>query len=116
MGRSFFWITLVAILLLVLLFFPIVFHSSAHFDVNRKKFAFSVRLYGNIKLIGGYITTYKGGVALHISQKKAILIPYKEMNNERKKFSFFNPFFISDASFRIYVYNYTIIEIKVNVS
>ena len=89
MGRSFFWIALVAILLLVLLFFPIVFHSSAHFDVNRKKFAFSVRLYGNIKLIGGYITTYKGGVALHISPKKAILIPYKEMENERKKFSFF---------------------------
>ncbi len=35
---------------------------------------------------------------------------------KRKKFSFFIPFFISDASFHIYVYNYTIIEIKVNVS
>ena len=42
-----------------------------------------------MKLIGGYATTYKGGVALHISPKKAVLIPYKEMDKERKKFSFF---------------------------
>ena len=45
-----------------------------------------------IKLIGGYATTYKGGIALHVSPKKAVLIPYAEVENERKKFSFVKSF------------------------
>ena len=89
MSRSFFYVVLIGILLLVLLFFPLVFSVSSHFDVNRKKFAFSVCFYKNIKIIGGYATTYKGGVALHIKPEKAILIRYKDMDKERKKFSFF---------------------------
>jgi hypothetical protein len=49
-------------------------------------------LYGKIKILGGYADTYKGGIALHTSQKKAILLPYKDMDNERKRFSFVKTF------------------------
>ena len=53
---------------------------------------FSTYAYKKIPLIGGYISTYKGGIAFHVSPKKAILMPYKEMESERKKFSFFKTF------------------------
>ena len=92
MGRLFFWIFVALISLTVLLFFPIIIDSDLHGDLGRKKFTFLVRLYGKIKLFGGYATTYKGGVALHLSKKKAVLKPYKKMNAERKRFSFLKTF------------------------
>lgn len=75
-----------------LLFVPIVTELSVHADVNRKKFAFSIYAYRAIKLIGGYVTRYPGGVALHASAKKAILLPYSKMDSERKRFSFVRSF------------------------
>ena len=85
-----FFITIIC--LLILLFFPIFLETDAHYDVNRRKFAFSVFLYKWIKLIGGYIATYQGGLALHISEKKAIVIPYSDLDSERKRFSFIRTF------------------------
>ena len=43
-------------------------------------------------MVGGYIATYDGGFALHISPKKAILVPYANLNSERKRFSFMKTF------------------------
>ena len=63
--------------------------------MNRKKLGFGIYLYQKIKLFGGYIATYNGGLALHISPKKAILIPYTQVNNERKKFSFMKTFHLN---------------------
>ena len=73
-------------------FFPIVQTINAYGDVNAKKLTFSLYLFGFIRLIGGYVTSYKGGVAVHISQSKAILLPYSGMNDKRKKFSFVRTF------------------------
>ena len=92
MGRLLFWTVSTIAVLLILLFFPIYIESDAHYDMNRKKFGFAVYLYGFIKLIGGYATTYQGGFALHISKKKAILIPYSQLDSERKRFSFVKTF------------------------
>ncbi len=91
MGRLFFY-TLVLMGVLALLFFPIYIETDAHYDMNRRKFAFAVYAYKVIRVIGGYAATYSGGIALHISKKKAILIPYSKMNSERKKFSFVKTF------------------------
>lgn len=74
-------------MLAVLLFFPIFLEADVHYDMNRKKFGFALYAYKVIKLIGGYVTTYPGGIALHISPKKAILKPYSGMDSERKRFS-----------------------------
>ena len=60
--------------------------------MNRRKLGFCIYGYNWIKIIGGYIATYKGGLALHITDKKAILLPYEELNDERKKFSFMRSF------------------------
>ena len=78
--------------IIFVLFLPIIFETDLHLDLRKRKFVFCIYLYGKIKIIGGYAQTYKGGVALHTSQKKAILLPYKEMDAERKRFSFIKTF------------------------
>lgn len=92
MGRLFFYVGLSLIITVVLLFFPIIIETDIHFDMNRKKFAFGVYFYKLFKLVGGYAAPYHGGIALHVSPKKAILIPYAQMDSERKKFSFLKTF------------------------
>ena len=92
MGRLLFIALLWLSAIVLLLFFPIYIESDTHYDMNRRKFTFAVYLYGFLKLIGGYATTYQGGFALHVSKKKAILLPYAELNSERKRFSFVKTF------------------------
>lgn len=99
MNRSFLLVLLILLSVAFLLFFPIILESDTHCDVNRKKFGFAVFAFTKIKIVGGYITTYQGGIALHVAKKKAILIPYRQMNSERKKFSFMRTFRL--VSFRL---------------
>ncbi len=75
-----------------ILFFPIYLETDAHYDVNRRKFAFAVYAYKLIPLVGGYVATYTGGLAVHLSKKRAILVPYSKLNSERKRFSFVKTF------------------------
>ena len=79
----------------ILLFLPIYLEIDAHYDMNRRKFGFAVNLYKVLKLIGGYVATYKGGLVMHISEQKALLIPYSTLNSERKKFSFMKTFHLN---------------------
>ena len=92
MGRLFFIVCIIILLALFLLYFPIYLQTDAHYDMNGRKLAFCVRAYRFIKLLGGYIATYKGGLAAHISDKKAVLIPYSDLDNERKRFSVIKTF------------------------
>lgn len=92
MGRFFLFAGLGVIGLASLLFFPIFLEVDVHYDMNRKKLGFVLYAYKVIKLIGGYVTTYPGGIALHVSPKKAILKPYSGMDSERKRFSFTKAF------------------------
>lgn len=87
MDRLFFILLIGSLSIAILLFFPIYVKTDGHYDMNGRKLAFSISLYKIIKVFGGYIATYKGGLAMHVSPKKAILIPYKDLNNERKRFS-----------------------------
>ncbi len=89
MGRLLFFIILTV---LAVLFFPIYLEGNAHYDMNRRKITFSIYAYKFLPVFGGYAATYAGGVALHVSRKRAILIPYGKLNNERKKFSFVKTF------------------------
>lgn len=83
---------IIVLILIFLLFLPMSLKLVAHYDMNRKKFCFVVYLFSFIKIVGGYIATYEGGFAVHVSEKKAFLLPYSEVNNERKRFSFMNTF------------------------
>lgn len=92
MGRLFLYAVLWLAVLAFFLFFPIVLETDLHYDMNRKKFGFAVFFYKLFKLLGGYAGTYPGGIALHVSPKKAIVVPYAEMESERKRFSFIKTF------------------------
>lgn len=76
----------------IFLFAPIVQEFNVFGDLGGKKLAFSLYLFGFVKLAGGYVTSYRGGVAVHLSEKKAVLLPYSGMNEERKKFKIFRSF------------------------
>lgn len=91
MGRLFLFTEIFSILLIIS-FFPILISGSIHIDFKRKKYAFCIKLYEKIRIFGGYATLYSDGVALHVTKKKAILLPYKELNANRKKFSFIKTF------------------------
>lgn len=91
MGRLLFFVAF-AFALILLLFFPIYVELNAHYDMNRRKFAFGVYAYKIFKLLGGYLATYTGGLALHLTRKKAVLVPYSQMDSERKRFSFIKTF------------------------
>lgn len=95
---KFFFILLAGLIIIVVLFFPIYLKGDAHYDMGRRKFAFSVYGFSFLKLIGGYATTYKGGIALHVSSKKALLIPYSQINSKRKKFSILKTFHLKALS------------------
>ncbi len=70
----------------VLLFFPMFLHLDAYADITKKKLFFSVYAFGVLKAVGGYIVPHREGLAIHISRKKAVFVPYADMQNERKKF------------------------------
>lgn len=98
MDRFFSFAVWSIVLVTVLLFFPIFLEVDIHYDMNRKKFGFVLYAYKVLKLIGGYITTYPGGIALHISPKKAVVQPYSGMESKRKRFSFIRTFRIVSFS------------------
>lgn len=91
MGKLFFFV-LILLLLCVILFFPIYIETNAHYDMNRRKLTLGVYLYKFLRIFGGYLATYSGGIAFHVSKKKAMLIPYSQVNAERKRFSIFRTF------------------------
>lgn len=70
----------------VLLLFPVFLSLDAYTDIPKNKIFFSVHAFGVLKVIGGYIVLHRGGLAVHLSRKKAVFVPYADMQNERKKF------------------------------
>ncbi len=78
--------------IILLLLFPIFIEGDLHYDINKNKCAFSVNFYKFFKIFGGYINSYPGGLALHKNKNSAILLPYENLNNERKRFSFLKTF------------------------
>lgn len=91
MGKLFFFVLILSVLCAIL-FFPIYIETNAHYDMNRRKLTLGLYLYKIMRIFGGYLATYRGGMAFHVSKKKAIIIPYAQVNKERKRFSIFRTF------------------------
>ncbi len=98
MSRLLFLCVIVIAVIALLLFFPIILENSLHVDLNQKKVGVSIRLYGIVDLLGGYVATYPGGVAIHRKENKATIIPYTQMEQERKRFSFTRLFRVISGS------------------
>ena len=64
---------------LLLAFVPIWVTFDSHLDGNARKLFFGVRLYGKLRLLGGYIEPRREGIAVHLSRKKALLVAYEKL-------------------------------------
>lgn len=82
----------VLIILLTILFLPIFLNFDWYYDVFTGKIVILFSLMNIFKILGGYVTSYDKGFALHKSDKTAVLLPYTEIDNERKRFSFIKTF------------------------
>ena len=83
--------------------FPIFINLNAFVDIGQKKGCFGIYLMRFIKIFGGYATLYNQGIVFHLTKNKAILLPYRELTNTRKKFEI-------TEGFQVYSYH-QIIEI-----
>lgn len=88
------WISVAAAGLLVFLLFPIFVRINAFADAADRKIYFSLYLLRVFKLYGGYVTFGKSGLVFHLTDKKAVLLPYREMVDTRKKFEIAKGFLV----------------------
>lgn len=95
MSRLFFYVTIFAVIY-VLLFFPIYLAGIFYFDFLNEKFVFSLSFYKLFQIYGGYVTIHSQGIIIHRNKTRADLLPYKDLKKKSKKFSFVKTFeFIS---------------------
>ena len=80
---------------LFVLLFPIFVNVYLYADSDGGKVGFAVYLFGVAKVFGGYAAPYSGGIAFHVSKGTALLLPYKEILNARKKFEITKGFIVS---------------------
>ena len=69
------WAIFAAVCFLLL---PITAQADLVLDAREKKCYFLLRLYGKLRLAGGYAAPYAEGVALHLSGRRAFLFPLRD--------------------------------------
>lgn len=82
-----FLLAILIILVAILLILPVTVTVETYFDSSCNKLGCVILLYGFIKLLGGYLAPCPKGVAFHVSDKKALVFSYKQMEEGRKRFS-----------------------------
>lgn len=70
----------------LLFLFPIFIYIDAYVDVRENKCWFALSLFKFVKIFGGYLQLKKEGLVFHLTEKKAVILPYKQMAPMRKKF------------------------------
>ena len=81
-----------AFLAALLFFLPLYVRIEAHLDVKENKCWFFVGLYRHLKIFGGYGQLERDGIAVHITKKKAIFLPYMQIADTRKRFEIMKGF------------------------
>lgn len=89
------------------LLFPLSVRFDVFFDKSAAKMYFSVTLYGKLKIVGGYAEIIKEGIAMHLTDKKAVILPFASLDM-RKQFSL-------TKDYRVYSF-YVISELGNNCS
>ncbi len=81
-----------AFALAIFLLFPVFVEIYFYADAGQAKVWFSVSLYRILPAIGGYAEPRQEGIAVHLTEKFALLVPYADMSKARKKFEIFKGF------------------------
>ena len=83
MGDFFVWSTFAGFLFT---FLPVFLWLDTYVDLSKNRAWFSLSLYRHFKLFGGYGQLDREGIAIHLTRKKAVFIPYDKMADTRKKY------------------------------
>ncbi len=70
----------------ILFLMPVYVSADLYLDAAENRGWFSVSLYHTLRLFGGYAELRGEGLVLHLSEKKAVIVPFSEMAGARKKF------------------------------
>ena len=100
MGKFFLFFCILAIVILAV-FFPIKITADGYYLLRSARVNLSIRLFNKIKMIGGYLSSYRGGFALHFSSAKAVVFGYKDVETREKNFPFRKSFKIKKISLHI---------------
>jgi len=76
-----------ALAIIGIFFLPIFIRAEFYFDLQSNKIGCRISLYGIAKVLGGYISPCAGGFAFHVSNKKAIFVPFQEWAKGQKSFA-----------------------------
>lgn len=66
--------------------FPVFVYTDGYLDVKENKAWFSLSLYKHFKVFGGYAQITRSGIAVHLTEKKAVLFEYDKMADTKKVF------------------------------
>lgn len=72
-------IMITVFLIFAFLFLPFILDVGVVFPLKAKKGYFSIRLYGIIPILSGYLELLKDGLCVHLTKNKAIIFPYKKI-------------------------------------
>ncbi len=61
---------------IIFLILPIFLTTYVYFDASKMHTYFCLKIFSKIKILSGYIQFIKDGIAIHLTEKKAIIIPY----------------------------------------
>lgn len=90
-----------SIIIFSVLIFPLFLNIDLYFSHSAKKLFFGVDLFGFIKLLSGYAQLLNDGIALHLSDKKAIIIFYKNITGMGKSVKPLRDYHIIKTDFNI---------------
>lgn len=95
------------------LIFPLFFGVYTLYMKEVKRIFFAVYFFGFIKIISGYVSFEKDGVAIHFGEKKALFVFYAELTEKlKKKISIPKETAVLDTSVNVFVGGIERFEIK----
>ena len=84
----------------LLFFLPVFVYADLYLDAARNRGWFTISLYHRLRVFSGYLQLRREGAVLHLTKKKAVILPFREMPAARKRFEVtdgFQPWKISQV-------------------
>lgn len=92
---------MLTVLLSIVIFFitPIFINGKFYFNKKHLKLFYKITLFGFIKILKGYAEVIEEGIIIHLTKKKALLIPYNNIFEIRKKVEPLRDYHLIKANF-----------------
>ncbi len=75
----------VILISVIIVIFPIFISGEFYLNKNQIKLFYKIKLFGIVKIIDGYAELIDDGIILHLTKMKAVLLPYSNIFEIKKK-------------------------------